>query len=120
MVHSDRFIESYVHNGGIGVLVELRLSDSVVVGSTAFKTLAKDLALHIAAVAPTSVEDLLQQPFVKNPKMSVAHVVAQVAADLREKIVVLRFVRWVTDPPTPSESEPPRSPAVIHRLRSAG
>ena len=68
MDYPNHFIESYVQNGGIGVLVELGISDSVVTRSDAFTRLAKDLTMHIAAMAPTSVEELLQQPFVKDPR----------------------------------------------------
>jgi elongation factor Ts len=120
MDHSTHFIESYVHNGGLGVLVELGVSDSMATRSDVFTRLAKDLAMHIAAMGPSSVEDLLEQPFVKDPGITVSQLVAQAAGDLREQIAVLRFVRWVANPQEPLQPEPPRSPAVIHRLRSAG
>jgi elongation factor Ts len=98
MNYSDRFIESYVHNGDIGVLVELGVSDSIVTRSEAFTRLAKDLAMHIAAMAPTTVEELLQQPFIKDPDATVDQLVARVAGDLHEKVAVLRFIRWVASP----------------------
>ena len=120
MTHSDRFIESYVHNSGIGVLVELGVSDSIVTRSVVFTSLAKDLAMHITAMAPASVEELLQQPSVKDPEITVSQLVARAAGELREQIVVLRFVRWVANPQEPLQPEPPRSPAVIYNLRSAG
>jgi elongation factor Ts len=119
MNYSDRFIESYVHNGGIGVLVELGVSDSIVTRSDAFTRLAKDLAMHIAAMAPTTVEELLQQPSVKDPDVTVDQLVARIAGDLHEKVAVLRFIRWVTNPPEPLQPEPPRSPAVIYNLRNS-
>lgn len=119
MNFSSHFIESYVHNGGIGVLVELGVSDSVVTKSGVFTSLAKDLAMHIAAMAPASIEELLQQPSVKDPDITVNQLIARVAGDLREKIAVVRFVRWSADQQEPLQPEPPRSPAVIYNLRNA-
>jgi elongation factor Ts len=37
---------------------------------------------------------LLEQPFVKDPSMSVGELVSQVSAKLGEKVVVRRFTRW--------------------------
>lgn len=119
MSSSGCFIESYVHNGGIGVLIELRLSNSFVMKSDLFTGLAKDLAMHIAAIAPTSVEDLLEQSFVKDLDITVKQLITRVAGDLREKIAVVRFVRWSTDQQESLQPEPPRSPAVIYDLRKA-
>lgn len=119
MNFAGHFIESYVHNGGIGVLVEMRVSDSLVMKSDLFLGLAKDMAMHIAAMAPTSIEDLLQQPHVKDPDITVNQLITRVAGDLREKIAVVRFVRWSTDPQESLQPEPPRSPAVIYDLRKA-
>lgn len=113
MNYTDRFIESYVHNGGIGVLIELGVSDPLVVKSGVFKHLAKDLAMHIAAMAPATADDLMQQPFVKDPELTINQLIARAADDIREKITVLRFVRWSTEAPQPLEPEPPKSPAVI-------
>jgi len=120
MTDSSGFIESYVHNGGIGVLVELGISDSTVRKSGSFTQLAKDLAMHIAAMAPTSVEELLNQPSVADIGISVNELVARTAGDLHVDITVLRFVRWVANQEVPLDPEPPRSPAVIHNLRAAG
>jgi len=119
MEYSSRFIESYVHNNGIGVLVELGISDSVAVRSEAFGRLAKDLALQIAAMAPASVEELLEHPFVKDPGITVSQQITRTADELREKIGVLRFVRWVADSGDSLQPEPPRSPALIYRLGNA-
>lgn len=120
MTDSTRFIESYVLAGAIGVLVELEISDSMARRSESFARLAKDLAMHIAAMAPASVEELLDQPAVADVAVLVNELVARTASDLQVKIAVLRFVRWVANPQELLEPEPPRSPAVIYNLRTAG
>ncbi|MCE7936892.1 elongation factor Ts [Candidatus Saccharibacteria bacterium CPR2] len=45
-------IESYVHDGRIGVLVEVNCETDFVARTDDFKELAHDLAIHIAASAP--------------------------------------------------------------------
>ena len=120
MTDSNRFIESYVYNGRVGVLVELGISDSSTMRSDSFTRLAKDLAMQIATMAPASVEELLEQPSVTDTDISVSELIARVDGELHVKIAVLRFVRWVAHPEEPLEPEPPRSPAVIQNLRGAG
>jgi len=53
---SEGLIASYVHHDGrIGVLVELNCETDFVARTEAFRSLAKDLALHIASAAPIAV-----------------------------------------------------------------
>jgi elongation factor Ts len=117
MDYYNHYIESYVHNGRIGVLVELDVSDSIVTRIDGFTSLAKDIAMHIAAEAPASVAELLLQQFVKDPSLTVGQLISKAANELREQIAVRRFVRWDSEPAKPENTEPPRSPAVIYRLR---
>lgn len=49
------FIGSYVHNGQIGVLVELECETDFVSRNEKFRDLAKDIAIHIAASSPLYV-----------------------------------------------------------------
>jgi elongation factor Ts len=52
----DGTVASYIHMGGrIGVLVELNCETDFVAKTEAFQTLAKDLAMHVAASNPTYV-----------------------------------------------------------------
>lgn len=51
----EGLVESYVHGGRIGVLVELNCETDFVTRTDDFKTLAHDIALHIAASAPEYV-----------------------------------------------------------------
>jgi elongation factor Ts len=119
MDYYNHFIESYVHNGGIGVLIELDVSDSCATRTDEFKSLAKDLAMQVGAMNPSSVDDLLSQPFIKDPERTVDQRIAIVAQTLQSKIAVRRFVRWNAEPQGPSAPEPPRTPAVIYDLRKA-
>ena len=86
-------IGSYSHDGRIGVLVEVNCETDFVAKTDEFKELVKDLCLHIAASEPKDVAELLEQPFVKNPDVTVGDYVKEHIAKLGENIVVRRFSR---------------------------
>jgi len=87
-------IGSYSHDGRIGVLVEVNCETDFVAKTDEFKELVKDLTLHIAASDPKNVAELLEQPFVKNPDVTVGDYVKEHIAKLGENIVVRRFSRF--------------------------
>ena len=87
-------LESYVHNGRVGVLLELRCETDFVTKTEDFKNLAHDLAMHIAAMNPENVEALLAQPFVKDPSKNISDVIKQVIGKIGENMVVERFMRY--------------------------
>lgn len=113
-----RHIESYCHKGKIGVLVEFAFANDFTPYTDAFMTLAKDIALHVAASSPVSVEDLLQQSFVKNSDLNVGKLLIDTSNVLHEQISIVRFVRWQTELERPGQPEPPRSPANVVRLKN--
>ena len=117
MNNYNRYISSYVHAGRIGVLVEFDVSPHAS-EENAFLSFVKDVAMHIAASAPASMEDLLQQPFVKEPSVTVFELLNESSIVLTEEVSITRFVRWTAEVEKPMETEPPKSPAVIHRLGS--
>lgn len=88
-------IEAYVHGGKIGVIVELNCETDFVARGEDFQKFAHDLALQISSMAPETVEELLEQPFIKDSKMSIANYLADVTGKLGEKIVIKRFTRYV-------------------------
>lgn len=137
---AEGLIFAYIHPGdSLGVLVELNCETDFVAKTPEFRNLVKDIAMHIAALAPRYVrrEDvpqdeidqekeiyrskalaggkpekivervvegqlgkffgevcLLEQPFVKEPSMTVGQLVADRIASTKENINVRRFVRF--------------------------
>ena len=87
-------LESYIHNGRVGVLLEVRCETDFVARTDDFKNLAHDLAMHIAAMNPENVEALLTQPFIKDPSKSIDVVIKQVIGKLGENTKVERFMRY--------------------------
>lgn len=88
-------IEAYVHNNGkIGVLLVLNCETDFVAKNEEFKSLAHDLAMHIAAMEPKDVEDLLSQPFIKDAQKSVKEIITDIIAKLGENIKIDKFTRF--------------------------
>ncbi len=86
-------IGTYNHDGRIGVSVEVNCETDFVARNDIFKGLVKDLTMHIAASNPADVEELLAQPFIKDPAKTVGDLVKEHNAKLGENIVVRRFSR---------------------------
>jgi len=139
-VANDGLVEAYIHGGGrIGVLVEVNCETDFVARTEEFRTLARDLAMQIAAARPEYIrrEDvpeevvvkeraillaqalregkpekvvdrmvegrlekffkeqcLLEQPFIKDPNITVGQLITEKIARLGENITVRRFARF--------------------------
>lgn len=87
-------LEAYVHNNRVAVLLELRSETDFVARSELVKALAHNLALHIAAMAPEAVDDLLKQPYAKDETKTVEEVIKGVIAMVGENLKVARFTRY--------------------------
>lgn len=119
MNYFNYFIESYVHDGRLGVLVELDVSDTFAFRADSFKDFARDVAMQVAAMNPASVEELLAQPSIKDQEQTVGEKMASLVQEIRTNVLVRRFVRWSSEPQRPDIPEPPRTPAVIYDFRKA-
>ena len=87
-------LEAYVHNGRIGVLLEIRSETDFVARSEPVTALAHDLTLHISAMNPDSVDTLLKQPYVKDEDKTVEEVIKGTIAKVGENLKVARFARY--------------------------
>ncbi|MBE0461088.1 MAG: translation elongation factor Ts [Candidatus Aminicenantes bacterium] len=139
---SEGLIETYIHHGKLGVLVEVNCESDFVSRNAEFKKLAKNIAMHIAAANPKyiSKEDigpevleqekeiireqfkdsnkppeviekivqgklgkfheevcLLDQPYIKDDKISIKQLIATYIAKFGENIRVRRFARFEID-----------------------
>ncbi len=86
-------IHTYVHNDRIGVLVDLRAETDFVVRSDPFQELAKNLAMHIAAMAPKDLEQLISQPYYRDESITVGDAIKDVVTRVGENIRVRAFSR---------------------------
>lgn len=88
----DGAIASYVHaTGKVGALVSLACETDFVARNDSFKELARDLAMHVSAMRPTDTTEMLSQPFVKDPDLTVQELINQAIAKLGENIKLVSF-----------------------------
>lgn len=103
-------VEAYIHGGGrIGALVELNCETDFVARTDAFRGLARDIAMQVAAMDPLALspEDvpadaagtpeeraLLTQAFIKDGSRSIQQMIQDVIATTGENVRVNRFSRF--------------------------
>ncbi|KAB3531352.1 translation elongation factor Ts [Alkaliphilus serpentinus] len=138
-VAAEGLVESYIHGGRIGVLVEVNSETDFVAKNQEFRDFVKDIAMQIAASNPTYVKKeevpaesiekekeilrkqalnegkpekivdkmvegriekyykevcLLEQPFVKNPDITINDLLTEKIAKIGENLSIRRFVRF--------------------------
>jgi elongation factor Ts len=118
---SQGLIEPYIHGAGrIGSIVEVNCETDFVARTPEFRELAHDLAMQVAATSPSyiSIDEippeawatlekehgdrdkaaaalvLLEQPFIKDPKLTIRDLIRERIGKLGENIVVRRFARF--------------------------
>ena len=88
-------VEAYIHHGNkIGVVVEVNCETDFVARNDDFISFTKNLAMHIAALNPQSVQELLQQPFVKDASKNIQDLLNELVAKIGENIQINRFIRY--------------------------
>lgn len=92
---NEGVVEAYVHAGGrIGAMVELSSETDFVARNPDFKGLAKEIAMQVAAMDPTSVDQLLEQPYIRDASKTIGELVTTIAASTGENVRVKRFKRF--------------------------
>ncbi|MFC1700776.1 translation elongation factor Ts [Patescibacteria group bacterium] len=88
-------IESYIHNNGkVGVLLSLHCETDFVARNEEFKGLAHDLSMHIAAMDPENMDELLSQTFIKDSGKTIKDLLTDVVAKIGENIKIEKFARY--------------------------
>ncbi len=102
-------IESYIHQGRIGAIVEVNCETDFVARNDAFRELARNVAMQVASMNPRyvskdeipadAVEDakdlaLLEMSFIREPSKTIQDLVNDVSVTTREVIRVRRFARF--------------------------
>jgi elongation factor Ts len=92
---NEGVVEAYVHAGGrIGAMVELSSETDFVARNPDFKGLAKEIAMQVAAMDPTNVDQLLEQPYIRDSSKTIGELVTGIAATTGENVRVKRFKRF--------------------------
>lgn len=87
-------LETYIHNNRVGVLLELRCETDFVARNEKFKDLAHNIAMHIAAMNPETVEEVLAQNFIKDDSITIEQLIKSSIATIGENIKIEKFCRY--------------------------
>ena len=106
---SQGLIDSYIHAGRIGALVEINCETDFVARTPDFQTLAHELAMHVAAANPQflTADDipagtegkseelaLMDQPYIRDAGKTVRQLIQETIGKTGENIQVKRFTRF--------------------------
>ncbi len=85
-------VAAYTHNTGqVGALVLLQSETDFVSKHEDFATLARDIAMHVAAMRPQNVEELMGQAFIKDPSKTVADLIAAATQKFGERVEITQM-----------------------------
>jgi len=85
-------VDVYIHGtGDAAAMVKLLCETDFVARSDAFKTLAHDIAMHIVATRPDTLDELLSAPFIKDDSMSVKDLIERTISVTGENITLADY-----------------------------
>jgi elongation factor Ts len=88
-------IASYIHsNKKMGVLLELLCETDFVAQNEEFVAAANQIAMHAGAMEPADTTELLGQPFIMNPELTIQQVIEGLVQKTGERVELGRFVRY--------------------------
>ena len=88
-------VVSYIHTGEtVGVMLTLLCETDFVAKNPEFKSVARDISMHIAAMNPIDTVELLGQPFIKDPGQKISDLLNNTVQKFGERTEVGRFVRF--------------------------
>ena len=106
---SQGLIESYIHQGRIGAMVEINCETDFVARGDDFRELARNVAMQVASmnpryltkdempeteVAPPQDAALLEMPFIREPSKTIQDLVNDVRVKTKENVRIRRFIRF--------------------------
>lgn len=107
---SEGVIEAYIHSGGrIGAMVELNCETDFVARTDDFKSMARNLAMQVAAMSPLYVDResvpgdaegvtdeqlLVEQDYIREPGTKIVDLITDLGAKTGENVRIGRFERF--------------------------
>lgn len=88
-------VDTYIHhNLTRGATVSLMCETDFVARTDEFKNLAHEIAMHVAAIDPGSLDELLESKWIKDEKKTIVELVKECVAKLGENITIKEFKRF--------------------------
>jgi len=88
------FVDAYVHNDRVGVLIRVSCETDFVARSDPFRDLVHNLAMQIAAMNPEDVDELMAQAYIKDGGQVIEELVKEAISKLGENIKIEEFTRY--------------------------
>ncbi|MCX6809890.1 MAG: translation elongation factor Ts [Candidatus Berkelbacteria bacterium] len=92
---ANGLIDSYIHLGKIGVLVEVSCETDFVARNDEFKKFVHEIALQVAQSQAKNVDELLKEELFKEPGKTVENMLKETIGKIGENIKIKRFVKFV-------------------------
>lgn len=90
----EGYVGSYIHSTGkVAALVSLLCETDFVARNEEFQTLAREIAMQVASMNPETVEELLDQEYIRDGKKKIVELVKTLSAKVGENITVGGFQR---------------------------
>ena len=88
-------VASYVHSSSMmGAMVKLGCETDFVAKNDEYKALAYDLAMHVCAMNPESMDELMTQAFVKDGSLTVKEKLAGAVQKFGENVQLVEYTRY--------------------------
>lgn len=91
---SQGLVESYVHGGRLGALVEVNCETDFVARNDEFKMFVKDIAMQVASMNPENIEGLLKQDYFRDPSKTIQDLLNDTITKIGENIKISRISRF--------------------------
>lgn len=91
---ANGLIDSYVHLGKIGVLVEVNCETDFVARNEDFKKFVHEIALQVAQSESELVEDLLKEEYFREAGKTIDDLLKELIGKIGENIKVKRFTKF--------------------------
>ena len=75
-------------------MLELLCETDFVAKNPEFKSVARDISMHIAAMSPSDTVELLEQPFIKDSEQKISDLISNTVQKFGERTEIGRFVRF--------------------------
>lgn len=84
------YVFAYVHfNGRVGAIVKLACETDFVAKTEDFQTLGREIAMQVASMKPETVQELLEQDYLRNGSQTIDQLIKGVSGKTGENIKVL-------------------------------
>lgn len=81
-------IFSYVHAGRVGALVKIGCETDFVAKNEAFIKAGNEIAMHVAAMQPSSVEELLEQDYIRDSSKKIKDLITDLVSKTGENVIL--------------------------------